>query len=265
MIRFVAVGDLMVDVVAEGKGHRAHIAIAAGGSALNVACRAAALGAEAAVAGRVGDDAGGRLVLAHLAAQRVRADVGIDPQAPTGTVLVVDGEIRADRGANARYEPEHLPEQLEAEVVLVSGHLPEATVAAALARADAAWLALDAARLAGLPAGAPVVLANEPAACRLTGLDAEAGVLQLAHGRRLACVTLGGAGAVAAWDGQVHRVTSPATYVDADVAGAGDAFAAALLCGLARGATVPEALAVACEAGAGVAGAGGAAAALGAR
>ena len=254
MTRIVAVGDLMVDVVAEGKGHAAHIAVAAGGSALNVACSAAALGAEAAVAGRVGDDAGGRLVLGHLAAKGVRADVGIDAHAPTGTVLVVDGEIRADRGANARYAPEHLPQQLEADVVLVSGHLPEATVAAALARAAATWLALDAARLTDLPAGAPVVLANETAARRITGLDAEAGVLQLALGRRLACVTLGRAGAVAAWDGHLHRATSPATGSSADVAGAGDAFAAALLCGLASGATVPGALARACEAGAGVAG-----------
>lgn len=264
MIRFVAVGDLMVDVAAEGKGHEARIAVVAGGSALNVACCSAGLGAEAAVAGRVGDDAGGRLLLAHLAARRVRADVGIDAHAPTGTVLVVDGEIRADRGANARYAPEHLP-QLEAEVVLVSGHLPEATVAAALARAEAPWVALDAARLTEIPAGAPVVLANEAGAGRVTGCGAEEGVRQLAHGRRLACVTLGGAGAVAAWDGQVHRVTSPGAGTNDDVFGAGDAFAAALLVELARGAPVPEALACACAAGAGVARASGAAAALGAR
>src|SRR5215207_966325 len=237
VIRFVAVGDLMVDVAAEGKGHEARIAVVAGGSALNVACCAARLGAEAAVAGRVGDDAGGRLLLAHLAQRRVRADVGIDPHAATGTVLVVDGETRADRGANARYAPEHLP-QLEAEVVLISGHLPEATVAAALARAAAPWV---------------------------TGCGAEEGVRQLAHGRRLACVTLGGAGAVAARDGEVHRATSPATGTNDDVFGAGDAFAAALLVQLARGAAVPEALALACAAGADLARANTAPAALGPR
>ena len=264
MIRFVAVGDLMVDVAAEGKGHEARIAVVAGGSALNVACCAARLGAEAAVAGRVGDDAGGRLLLAHLAQRRVRADVGIDPHAATGTVLVVDGETRADRGANARYAPEHLP-QLEAEVVLISGHLPEATVAAALARAEAPWVAVDAARLTDIPAGAPVVLANEAAARRVTGCGAEEGVRQLAHGRRLACVTLGGAGAVAARDGEVHRATSPATGTNDDVFGAGDAFAAALLVQLARGAAVPEALALACAAGADLARANTAPAALGPR
>ena len=179
-------------------------------------------------------------------------------------MLVVDGEIRADRGANAEYAPEHLP-ALEADVVLVSGHLQEETVVAALSRAEAAWVALDLARLAAPPAEAPVVLANEAAARRVTGLDPEEAVRRLADGRRLACVTLGGSGAVAAWDGQVQRVTPPAAGTDDDVAGAGDAFAAVLLCELAGGATVPDALALACDAGAAVARAGGAAAALGAR
>jgi ribokinase len=264
VIRFVAVGDLMVDVTAEGAGHDARIGLAAGGSALNAACAASNLGAEAVAAGRVGDDAGGRLLLAHLAAHGVRAEVGVDADAPTGTVLVVDGEIRADRGANARFAPEHLP-QLEADVVLVSAHLSDATVTAALERAEARWVALDAARSTVVPATAPVVLANEAAARRITGLDGEEAARSLAEGRRLACVTLGGAGANAAWDGQLHRSAPPPTGTDADVAGAGDAFAASLLCALARGADVPKALALACDAGAGVVRAGGAAAALRAR
>ena len=126
------------------------------------------------VAGRVGDDAGGRLLLSHLAAHGVRAEIGIDATAPTGTVLVVDGEIRADRGANSRYEPQHLP-ALEADVVLISGHLPEATVAAALGQAQARWVALDAARLTTVPDGVAVVLANEAAARQITGAGARGG------------------------------------------------------------------------------------------
>jgi ribokinase len=264
VIRFVAVGDLMVDVTAEGKGHEARIAVVAGGSALNAACCAAGLGAEAAVAGRVGDDVGGRLLLSHLGAHRVRTEIGIEKDAPTGTVLIVDGEIRADRGANLRFGPEHLP-ALEAEVVLISGHLPEATVAAALSRAEAAWVALDAARLTTVPDGVAVVFANEATARRITGAGAEEAVRQLAHGRRFACVTLGGDGAVAAWDDQIHRAAPPSPDASVDAAGAGDAFAAAMLVELARGAPVPEALAVACDAGAAVARAGGGAAALEAR
>ena len=138
MIRFVAVGDLMVDVTASGKGHSARIATVPGGSALNAATWAAELGADATAVGRIGDDAAGRLLLSELALRGVRADVSIDPDASTGTVLVVDGEIRADRGANARFAPEHLPD-LDADAVLVSGHLPPATVAAALDRATAGF------------------------------------------------------------------------------------------------------------------------------
>jgi ribokinase len=264
VIRFLAVGDLMLDVTAAGKGHRAQIAVAAGGSALNAACCAAKLGAEAVVGGRVGDDAAGRLLLAHLAAHGVRAEVGIDTTERTGTVLVVDGEIRADRGANRGYEPEHLP-RLEAEVVLVSGHLPEATAAAVLARATATWVALDAARLTTVPANAPVVLANEAASRRITGLGPEEAVRELAHGRLLACVTLGADGALAARDGELHRATSPSPEADVDAAGAGDAFAAALLVELARGAGVSDALAAACDAGATVARAGGGAGVVEAR
>ncbi|HUQ22214.1 MAG TPA: PfkB family carbohydrate kinase [Gaiellaceae bacterium] len=248
MIRFVAVGDLMVDVSAAGNGHAARIATMAGGSALNAATWAAGLGAEATVVGRVGDDPGGRLLLAELARRGVRTEVSIDPEAATGTVLVVDGEIRADRGANARFGPEHLPE-LEADAVLVSGHLPAATVAAALAGPSSPWIALDAARLSSIPPQASVVLANEEAARRLTGEPAEAAARVLARGRRLACVTLGARGAVAVGAGQVERAT-PETSAAEDGFGAGDAFAAGLLVALARGDELGDALAAACRCGA---------------
>ena len=249
MIRFLAVGDLMLDVVIDGSGHAARVTVAAGGSALNAAVCAAGLGADAAVAGGIGDDASGRLLLAELAARGVHADVSTDAEARTGAFVLVDGDIRADRGANARYRPEHLPE-LVADAVLVSGYLSSETVAAALVRARAPWVALDAGRLAEIPAAAGVVLANEAAARRLTGEDAEAAVQRLAEGRRLACVTLGASGAIAAWEGGIERAQPPDPAGPIDVPGAGDAFAAALLVELARGAAVPDALRRACRAGA---------------
>ncbi len=248
MIRFVAVGDLMVDVTASGKGHSARIAIVPGGSALNAATWAAELGADATVVGRVGDDAAGRFLLSELALRGVRAEVSVDSEAATGTVLVVDGEIRADRGANARLAPEYLPD-LEADAVLVSGHLPPATVEAALAQAGAPWIALDAARLTSIPQHASVVLANEDAARRLTGEPAEAAARVLARGRRLACVTLGARGAVAVGEGHVERAAPP-TNAPEDSFGAGDAFAAGLLVALARGDELNDALAAACRCGA---------------
>jgi ribokinase len=245
---FLAVGDLMADVVVRGEGHEARISLAPGGSAFNAAVAAAGLGAEASVAGRVGDDPAGRMLLAELERRGVRAEVEVDPDAPTGTVLVVDGEICADRGANAGFAPEHLP-TLDADAILVSGYLPEDTVVAALDQAHADWLALDAGRLASLPKAAPVVVANEPAARKLTGAAPEDAVRLLADGRRLACVTLGSRGALAAWEGRVETVAAPAA-APGDPFGSGDAFAAALLVELARGAQVPEALAAACRAGA---------------
>jgi ribokinase len=251
--RFLAVGDLMLDVVAEGRGHAARIAVSAGGSALKAAACAAALGADAAVAGRIGDDAAGRLVLEELAARGVRAEVFIDPVAPTGTFLAFDGEVRVDRGANVSYAPEDLP-ALAADALLVSGYLPAATAEAALARARAPWVALDAGRLTALPATAPVVLANEAAARRLTGAEPEAAVRRLAEGRLLACVTLGAAGAVAAFEGRLERAAPPRRVDGEDQPGAGDAFAAALLVELARGADVADALATACRLGAAAAG-----------
>ena len=205
MIRFVAVGDLMVDVVASGEGHAARIATVPGGSALNAASWAAGLGADSAVTGRVGDDAAGRFLRSELELRGVGADISVDPEAPTGTVLAVDGQIRADRGANARFTPDHLPE-LEATVVLVSGHLPPATVSAALDRARASWIALDAARLTSLPQQAAVVLANEFTAERLTGRPAEEAVQLLARARRLACVTLGPRGAIVRGEDTRHTL-----------------------------------------------------------
>jgi ribokinase len=248
MTRFVAIGDLMVDVVARGEGHSARISLTPGGSAFNAAVCAAGLGVDAVVVGRVGDDAAGRMILTELEDRGVRVRVGIDPKAPTGTVLVVDGRIRADRGANAAFAPEHLP-ALEADAILVSGYLPVDTVAAALERARADWIALDAARLSELPRSASVVIANEDAAQRLTQASPEDAARRLAEGRRLACVTLAERGALAAWDGRVERAEGP-TSPAGDSLGLGDAFAAALLVELAGGAAVPEALTAACRAGA---------------
>jgi ribokinase len=240
----------MVDIVAVGAGHDARVRVGPGGSAFNVARWAAEHGAEASVVGRVGDDAAGRMVVGELAACGVQSEVGIDPDAPTGSFLLVDGAIRADRGANARLRPEHLPD-LAADVVLVSGYLPAETVAAALERARASWVALDAGRLSD-PPRADVVLANEVTARRLTGAGPEEAARRLAEGSRLACVTLGARGAVAASGGRLERVAEPSGST-ADVPGSGDAFAAALLLALARGAPLADALGEAGRAGAHVA------------
>ena len=247
-VRFVAVGELLVDVVAEGTGHDARIRVQPGGSAFNAAVTAAAAGAEATVIGAVGDDPAGRAILAELAARGVRAEVALS-DGPTGTFLLADGEIRVDRGASRVVV---LPEAIEADAVLVSGYLPVETIAAALARARAGWIALDAARLDDLPPGGNALLANEDAARRLTGEEPEEAARSFGERYRLACVTRGPRGAVAVLDGRSETAAPDAVVGEAP--GSGDAFAAALLVELARGTDPGDALAEACRWGARAAG-----------
>ncbi len=234
-VRFVAVGELLVDVIAAGAGHGADIRIRPAGSAFNAAVAATVAGADATVLGTVGDDAAGRMILTELTDRGVRAEVTIAP-GTTGTFLLVDGEVRVDRGVGHDLV---LPDRIDADAVLVSGHVPAA--GAVLERADAAWVALDAARLSHLPPGGNAVVANEEAAHRLTGRTAGDAVPALAEGRRLACVTLGARGAIASLDGSIEHVEPEA--VAADAPGSGDAFAATLLVALAQGDGLAGALA----------------------
>jgi sugar/nucleoside kinase (ribokinase family) len=253
-LRFVAVGDVMVDVAVIGRGHDARVRLAPGGTAANAAAWAASLGAAATVLGRVGNDPAGRMLRAELEARGVHAALAVDGEAPTGSFVTVDGEIRADQGANARLVPTDLQESIEGDAVLVSGYLPVATVAAALARASATWVALDAARLPDPPEGGNAVLANEEQAFALTGREPDEAARLLGARYRLACVTRGPAGAVAVLDGELRSAPSPGRSV-VDPTGAGDAFAAGLLVALAGGEPLAEALAEGCRCGARAAGA----------
>ena len=250
--RFVAVGDVMIDVTASGVGHAARISLVPGGSAVNAAIWAAVAGAEATVVGRVGDDLGGRALRAALEERGVRSDFSVDPEAATGTFLVVDGEIRADRGANASFSPDDLPDRLEADVVLVSGYLPGPTVAEALERAEGTWLALAPAFLDPLPPGANALLVDDVEARRITGSAPEDAARLLGERFRLACVTCGADGAVAVLDGRV-QTSRPEPVDNTSQVGAGDAFAAGLLVALARGAGLHDALDAGCGLGATVA------------
>ena len=245
---FFAVGDVMVDITALGVGHGARISLTAGGSAVNAATWAAIAGADATVVGRVGDDLGGRALRTELQERGVGADLSVDFEVATGTFLVADGEIRADRGANAGFSPDHLPDPLAADVVLVSGYLPASTVAAALARAEGMWLALAPALLDPLPPGGNAILVDETEARRLTGSTPEEAARMLGERFRLACVTCGADGAVAVLDGRVETAR-PQPVDNASPVGAGDAFAAGLLLALARGAGLREALEAGCSLG----------------
>jgi ribokinase len=248
-VRFLAVGDLMVDLVVAGLGHDAVARLGPGGTAANAAAWAAALGAESAAVGAVGDDPGGRFLRAELERRGVRALLVVDQAERTGTFVLANGELHVDRGANARLDPAALPSLPEADAALVSGYLPSDVLDAALAGAPASWVMLDAAALDELPDGGNAVVANEKQARALTGQDPERAVRILGERYRLACVTLGARGALALLDGKLERAEPPERALQ-EVPGAGDAFAAALLVTLAGGGTLARALEEGCRCGA---------------
>jgi sugar/nucleoside kinase (ribokinase family) len=239
-VHFLAVGDLMIDLAVSGLDHDATIELRAGGSALNAARAAAARGADATVVGRVGDDLAGAALSASLADAGIAEKIMVDPSTRTGTFAIVDGVIRVDRGANAGdWSPPELP---AADVALVSGYLSAATVEAVVGRLDVPLVALGAGRLREIPRDVHVVFANEEEARALTGLEDPAEAAgRLSAGGRVACVTLGAAGAVAAYPTGI-AVARPQRRHDGDPRGAGDAFAASFLIALAGGAPVDVAL-----------------------
>lgn len=263
----IAVGDVMLDgslpEPVPGRRTHGHIELRAGGSAVNAALTAAGLGARAAVVGRVGNDAAGRLVAETLAGAGVEPLLAFDEDAATGCVVVAGTGTVADPGASARLSPGDLPPSLQAGAVLVSGYsllLPgsEAGARAALAQAETALLAVDAAS-AGLvvgfgverffeaTAGVDVLLANDDEARALTGLEADDAVRALGERYSVACVKLGPQGAVAAARGAVGH--APAQKFDqAGALGAGDAFAAGFLLALRGGLALAEAVARGCGA-----------------
>lgn len=271
----VCVGDVMLDIRVDAdalkRGGDVHgrVRLQPGGTSANAAVWAAWDGASSRVHGRIGDDLQGRMLRSALADRGVEDALVIDPDAPSGTMLVVhepgERSMAADRGANARLAPADLPEALEAGAVLVSGYLllqeagHEAAMAA-LERARAPLVAVEGAswplveafgvdRFFEATAGASVVLVNELEARTLTGLDGAEAATALGERYRVAAVKLGAAGAALVVDGALHR--APAEPIDeVDPTGAGDAFDGVLLASLARGADPPMALRRACHAGA---------------
>jgi len=248
-VRFLAAGDLMIDLVVAGRDHDAVARFGPGGTAANAAAWAAALGAQSVAVGAVGDDPGGRFLRSELERRGVQPLFVVPSGARTGTFVLADGELLVDRGANAALEPSMLPTLPEVDAALVSGYLPPDTLAATLAQARATWVMVDGAQLAELPEGGNAVVANERQARALTGAEGDDAARALAERYRLACVTLGARGAVAVLDGELDRA-EPAERALQEAPGAGDAFAATLLVTLAGGGSLAEALAEGCRCGA---------------
>jgi ribokinase len=225
-VKLVAVGDVMVDVEtdrlpAPGERAHAHVALRAGGSAVNAALVARALGADAQIVGRIGADAAGELVVATLAQRDVDARLARDDELPTGTAVALGEAVVADRGANAHLSPGDLPSPLHGDALLVSGFAlfqdgSRDAALAALEGFDGEWTAVDLAspRLARGDFDARVVFATRAEARAVPRLESRFEIVCLKD------------------DYGVER-TAPF--------GAGDAYAAAFLVALAGGADVEDA------------------------
>jgi sugar/nucleoside kinase (ribokinase family) len=239
----IAVGDVMVDILAPPLTtpvQHARVDVRAGGSAVNAACAAAALGRSAAVVGCVGDDALGQVLRDELSRESIEARLAVVPGARTGRVVVAGGAIVAERGANAVFSLEHVGD-LDAPAVLVSGYqlfrADSGPGTEAALDADAAVAVdLGSARLVesygvdrarSLVRRAAVVFGNEDAV-RTVG-DSPG---------PLVVTTLGVGGARS--DGVTVR---PERILEPPLIGAGDAFAAGFLLALVAGATVSDCLA----------------------
>jgi sugar/nucleoside kinase (ribokinase family) len=276
-VDLITVGDVMIDVhvrapaLKRGGDVHGQVQVQPAGTSANAAVWAAWDGASARVHGRVGDDIAGGLLHAALLDRGVDAALTLDPEVPSGTMLVIveagERSMVADRGANARLTPEDLPDSLEAGAVLVSGYLllQEPTTQAALAaieRASGGFVAVESSSWPLIEAfgverfladttglGATVVFANEREAEVLTGTSGSAAARALGTRYRVACVKLGEKGAAMSFDGSLVEVAAE-PVIEVDATGAGDAFDGVLLAGLARGEHPEAALRRACHAGA---------------
>jgi 2-dehydro-3-deoxygluconokinase len=266
----VAVGEVLVDIsvpqLVPGGVVHAPVALSPGGAPVNAALAAWALGARAAVVGRVGADVGGSAIRAALVEAGVEALLAVDEDVATGIFVEVgagpERAIVTDRGASAKLAVKDLSASLAAGAVFVSGYAllhddTAAAAAAALARADAEWVAVSmgsaalvercgAEEVHARASGATVFFANEAEAVALTGHGPEDAVRELGFRYEIACVTLGPRGAIAVREGRIERAT-PAAQDAAEITGSGDAFAAAFLVSLLRGSDLGAALSAACD------------------
>lgn len=216
-----------------------------GGKGGNQALAAARMGAQVAMAGRVGDDAFAATLLAALDAGGVDRTLVQQGPGPSGmSVAIVDasggyGAVIVS-AANLLLEADRIEVPPGSTHVLLQNEIPEAVnlSVAAKARAAGAKVILNAAPARAMPdellALTDLLIVNRVEAGDLVAGPPEAAAQALAaRGPGAVIVTLGAEGLVL-WDGDLtllpaHRVKVVSTH------GAGDAFVGALAAEWARG------------------------------
>lgn len=263
MSRVVTLGESMGLILGDGVGgweHQSQARVATGGAEGNTAIGLARLGIPVMWLGRVGDDALGRRVVGDLRSEGVEVRALVDGGAPTG--LMLKSTPRAGATTVDYYRRGSAGSRLDTadldELPLTAGdilHVTGVTLALSDSARDAVIVAVDRARDAGalvsfavnhrsrlwahaeavtayahVIARADIVFASDDEARMLHADTAPEDLARAlaAAGPTDAVVTLGGDGAVAVIDGELHRVAAvPITPVD--TVGAGDAFAAGYL------------------------------------
>jgi ribokinase len=257
--RVVVVGSANVDLVWQGPRLPApgetvtdgNFVEALGGKGANQAAAAKALGADVRFVGCVGDDTRGWAVSGDLEARGIDCAFLSTSIEPTGVALVAvdargENMVAVAPGANRALAPEAAVDAIEpGDVVLCSCEIPLETVRVTVATAieREAVVIVNPAPPRALFAGA-ILTPNEHECEKLGGIDALVAVAPAV------IVTLGGAGATLHRpDHEPHH--QPAFAVDTvDTTGAGDTFNGALAWALAAGRSLPDAVRLACAAGA---------------
>ncbi|ENB7193846.1 aminoimidazole riboside kinase [Enterobacter bugandensis] len=278
MEKIWVLGDAVVDLLPDGEGK---LLQCPGGAPANVAVGIARLGGKSAFIGRVGDDPFGRFMAKTLADERVDVKhMRLDPAHRTSTV-VVDLDDHGERSftfmvrpsADLFLEPADLPTFSAGEWLHVCS-----IALSAEPSCSATFQAMDAIRKAGgyvsfdpnirpdlwpdenalrrcleqaLQSADVVKLSVEELAFLTGDADVREGLNTLMQRcpARLVLVTQGKEGVIAWHQGAVKHY--PATPVQCvDTTGAGDAFVAGLLYGLAAGQELVPAIALAQRCGA---------------
>jgi sugar/nucleoside kinase (ribokinase family) len=259
--RILIVGDVIDDVVVRPLSEvsldtdtTSEIRYTAGGSAANQAAWLASFGVPVRFVGRVGV-ADVERHRADLFAHGVEAVLVADPDAPTGTIVIVldaagGRTMYTDRGANLNLSEGDVPLSLltGVELLHVNGYAlfsrrPREAVRALISKARARRISFSvdpgsasflrdvgAARFTEWTTGAQVCLANLDEGRELTGLSSPSDVcVALTAWYQVVALKLGSGGVLVAAAGD-PPVALPAVATSVlDATGAGDAFAAGFL------------------------------------
>lgn len=270
-VRLLVVGDVAWDILVRperelvwGSDVFGRVELMPGGAAANVAVWARRLGAEVVLAGKVGDDTLGELMLRHLRAEGVMTEIPGVPGKPTmriGIVIDPRGEhgFVTDHSHPLAFSRSDLPERLldQVDCVFFNGYgvftsrttefirplLAEARRRGIPVAFDpSSFTMIDAygsVRLLAEVGKLDVLLSN---AEETRALSRHTDVAGLASAARLVVVKQGPDGASAFGDGGSWS-SPPAPAAVVDTTGAGDAFDAAFLVEWLSGGEVEAALA----------------------